>query len=228
MNTQVIEKVHLDPEGKIEVFKIFSTIQFEGPFAGRPAIFVRLYGCTLQCPNCDTDYSSHRETFSAHGLAGQIGEIRKDGLIVLTGGEPLRQNINPFVYKVMKRGYTVQVETNGAHYLPTLPYNHARFCIVCSPKVRTVHVELVPYVNAWKYVLRAGQIAEDGLPTMMLGNPWQVARPPVDFPKEKIFVQPLDEQNEEANKRNAQATIASSMKHGYTFNLQIQKLVGLP
>ena len=46
----------------LEVVDLWQTIQGEGPFAGMRAIFIRLAGCNLQCPFCDTDYTSKRET----------------------------------------------------------------------------------------------------------------------------------------------------------------------
>ena len=38
------------------------TIQGEGPYAGCPAAFIRLAGCNLQCPRCDTEYTPGKDT----------------------------------------------------------------------------------------------------------------------------------------------------------------------
>ncbi len=39
------------------VSEIFYSIQGEGPFLGRPSIFLRLAGCNLECVWCDTKYT---------------------------------------------------------------------------------------------------------------------------------------------------------------------------
>ena len=36
----------------------WATIQGEGPYAGSPATFIRLWGCNLKCYFCDTDFES--------------------------------------------------------------------------------------------------------------------------------------------------------------------------
>src|SRR3954467_9071958 len=42
----------------LSIHSIFYTLQGEGPYSGCPAVFMRLAGCNLQCPGCDTDYTS--------------------------------------------------------------------------------------------------------------------------------------------------------------------------
>jgi len=44
----------------LDFHSMFFTIQGEGPFAGHRSIFVRLAGCNLQCPGCDTEYTQGR------------------------------------------------------------------------------------------------------------------------------------------------------------------------
>ena len=45
------DRIPLAPQG------VFRTIQGEGVLLGVPMVFVRLAGCSVGCPECDTDYS---------------------------------------------------------------------------------------------------------------------------------------------------------------------------
>mmetsp|Transcript_11504 Transcript_11504/g.23403 ORF Transcript_11504/g.23403 Transcript_11504/m.23403 type:complete len:298 (+) Transcript_11504:2263-3156(+) len=42
---------------RLSVAEVFSSVQGEGPFTGRPSIFVRLSKCNLECSWCDTKYT---------------------------------------------------------------------------------------------------------------------------------------------------------------------------
>jgi len=53
----VITKADYQPVD-LQVEEIFYTLQGEGPFAGRPAVFVRLAGCPLRCQWCDTQFDT--------------------------------------------------------------------------------------------------------------------------------------------------------------------------
>jgi 7-carboxy-7-deazaguanine synthase len=213
--------------GHLDIQSIFATIQGEGPFAGQPATFVRLAGCNLQCPLCDTDYTSERERVAAQSVQAQVEQVTAPNkLVVITGGEPFRQNILPLVQLLLSRDYRVQIETNGTLPPPEVWPVHAS--IVCSPKAGKVNTELQGYVSAYKYVLRAGQVDTDGLPTRALDHPAapRVARPHAGF-HGPIYVQPCDEQDKARNQENLTACIRSAMKHGYTLCVQVHKTVGL-
>ena len=91
INIQPIEK-YVQAENKmLDVHSIFYTIQGEGPFTGCPAVFVRLAGCNLKCPGCDTDYTSNRTPMTAEQILNKILELASPAtLVVITGGEPFR------------------------------------------------------------------------------------------------------------------------------------------
>mmetsp|Transcript_20357 Transcript_20357/g.35005 ORF Transcript_20357/g.35005 Transcript_20357/m.35005 type:complete len:290 (-) Transcript_20357:113-982(-) len=44
-------------EHQLRVSEIFQTVQGEGPFVGRPSVFLRLGFCNLQCIWCDTKFT---------------------------------------------------------------------------------------------------------------------------------------------------------------------------
>ncbi len=216
MNKQPPEGIDLKPDGSLEVVAVWESIQGEGPLVGTPAVFVRLAGCNLACSFCDTDYTSGRERYTVDELVVLIQAERSDGLVVLTGGEPLRQNIVPLAEVLIRLGYRVQIETNGTLYLPGLPYHHKDFMVVCSPKTGTIRKELRPCIAAMKYVVWEGQHLVDGIP-FELADPGQA----------DVFIQPLDEGRCESNRKNDRVAVSSCLDFGYRLSLQVHKIVGL-
>ena len=228
LNQQPIAKQNLHERGLLDLHHMFSTIQGEGPFAGVPAVFVRLFGCNLQCPMCDTDYTSNRSQVMPHFILDAVKEMSSPSkLVVFSGGEPMRQNIAPAVRLLLEHGYRVQIETNGTLFVPDLPYD--QITVVCSPKAGKINAELAPQITALKYVLHAKSIdPEDGLPLKALAHPAapRVARPPVGF-KGPVYVQPIDVNNPIENNRHLDAAIRSCLKFGYTLCLQTHKIINL-
>lgn len=230
LNTQRPERI-VKTSNAISVHSIFNTIQGEGPFAGEHAIFIRLAGCNLQCPLCDTEYTKGAMPYTPQTLVYEVLGLTfpLPKLIVLTGGEPFRQPIGDYVRALIQKGFRVQIETNGTLYRNDLPYEDDKLTIVCSPKTHIVHPELLPHIKALKYVATADSIdPDDGLPTHALEHPrkGKLFRPPVDFPG-TVYLQPVDEQDVHANARNEHAVVASCMKHGHRLCLQLHKIIGL-
>jgi organic radical activating enzyme len=234
MNQQAIEKAVSSADGFLEVHSIFHTIQGEGPFCGTPAIFIRLAGCNLQCPSCDTDYTSKRERIPANIILQRCVNFSTKGLIVITGGEPFRQSIGHLIALLTGFGYYVQVESNGTLPPPPQivwskkPQDRKGAYIVCSPKAGRINTLLEREACAFKYVISNDEQNEsDGLPTKVLGHSAhpQVAR--AVFRGRPVYLQPADAHNEEANWLNNQAAVSSCMKHGYILQLQIHKYLDL-
>lgn len=235
MNMQPPEKRVSGPGDTVAVNSIFHTLQGEGPFAGSPAVFLRLAGCNLQCPLCDTEYTDReelavREVLARVNYAAGFNEVNKAcSLVVITGGEPMRQPIAKLVHALMTHGYRVQIETNGTLFAPGLPYHHEDLTIVCSPKAGAINRELAPWVGAWKYVADADNISEvDGLPTQALEHPCggRLARPPANHPA-PVYLQPVDHKNIAKNARAQAAVVQACLRHGHRLCLQLHKIVGL-
>jgi len=96
--------------------EIFYSIQGESTFAGQPCVFVRLTGCDLRCTYCDTEYAFYEG--KKQTLAAIIEEVKKYPcrLVEITGGEPLLQKrVHSLMHRLCDEGYTVLIETSGAH-----------------------------------------------------------------------------------------------------------------
>lgn len=239
INIQPIEKQNLDSSGKLDVHSVFYTIQGEGPFTGKPAVFIRLAGCNLQCPSCDTDYTKGRAEMSMSQLIGVVENQHKHAdhkpLIVITGGEPFRQNIAPLVRTLVSQySYQVQIETNGTLYVEDMPWDS--ITVVCSPKAGKISPLVAPHIDAYKYVMSADSVDDDdGLPILALDHTAspRVARP-FEGNKKPIYLQPMDPNDTDKGplasikfKENLDACIRSCMKYGYILQLQTHKIIGL-
>lgn len=246
INTQQIEKPVKLPAASeahlhhLQVNSIFYTIQGEGPFAGRTAVFVRLAGCNLQCPMCDTEYTD-RTLLRPADIVHRVGTLfwancksnpftngqnyNPPPLVVITGGEPLRQPIDSLVRHLLGCGYLVQIETNGTLFRQ-LPFENEDLTIVCSPKTGTINKQLMPHIKALKYVgsWQELQNSEDGLPSKALGhsNKQGLARP-AEWWRGEIYLQPADHKDDNINKANLQAVVQSCLLHGYRLCLQMHK-----
>ena len=100
----------------MKICEIFTSIQGESTFAGRPCTFIRLSGCNLRCGYCDTKYSYDESVEMEQ--ADILGRVASAGvrLVEITGGEPLLQgkDTNSLIIELLDRGYEVLVETNGS------------------------------------------------------------------------------------------------------------------
>jgi 7-carboxy-7-deazaguanine synthase len=227
VNLQEPEKPEHEQKAKVDIQDIYLTIQGEGPFHGEAAIFIRMAGCNFQCPGCDTDYTSTRTKMNPHEVVKKCQQIGKGYLVVLTGGEPFRQNITLMVKHLLRSGYRVQIETNGTLYLEGFPYHHLNVFIVCSPKAG-INPKLP--VDYYKYVIDADHVDEtDGLPSSVLGLEGRPGRPFEDqWGNVPIYIQPMDSDDLEVTKKNISAAIDSVLKFRYRLCLQSHKLIGLP
>lgn len=236
LNNQPIEKIARNDGLALEVHSIFATIQGEGPFCGVPCVFIRLAGCNLQCPFCDTEYTEGRVRMSVSEILHDVLTVspQGSGLVVITGGEPFRQNLTRLLDRLITNEFYVQIETNGT--LPPSDYkysvkteNKTGAYIVCSPKAGKVNPHTAAAACCFKYVLAHDSVLEeDGLPLKALGhtaNPY-VARPPVGYDR-PIYVQPMDSQDADENARNIRAALESCLHFGYTLQIQIHKIVGV-
>ncbi len=106
---------------KILVSEIFLSIDGEAYHAGRPTVFFRTVGCNLRCSWCDSKYTFRPDDTSAEMTVDEaVAQVKSFGVqhVTVTGGEPLlhgnREFMFNFIDTLIRMGYSVDIETNGA------------------------------------------------------------------------------------------------------------------
>lgn len=184
--------------------EIFYSLQGEGHYSGRPAVFCRFSGCNLWsgketerqksvCRFCDTDFSGTDGPGggiykTAAELANKIALLWPEKkivfgrpLIVCTGGEPLLQLDANLISALHERGFEIVVETNG-----TIPAPLKIDWLCVSPKA-------------------GAELAQDWGDELKLVYPQRGARPEkyahLNF--RYFYLQPMDNRNLQANTQRA-------------------------
>ena len=117
----------------MKVIEIFESIQGEGRWVGTPVTFIRLAGCNLHCPWCDTkeSWGDVGTEMSIYDVCNQVKEF-DNRIVVLTGGE---RTIQPLLSRLIRtlgeNGYYVAIETNGTN---NITHTRGVKWITCSPK----------------------------------------------------------------------------------------------
>jgi 7-carboxy-7-deazaguanine synthase len=94
---------------------VFATVQGEGSLSGLPMVFVRLAGCTVGCPSCDTDYRV-RSRATAPEIAARVAALMTPATrwAWVTGGEPTDHDLGPlFAALHAVKGLSVALATAG-------------------------------------------------------------------------------------------------------------------
>lgn len=242
---------HTPDDGKLAVQEVFYTIQGEGPFSGVPALFIRLAGCHLACTFCDTEFESGinnrlsvdeivQQSYQAMTKLTAKVMMPLPALVVLTGGEPMRQATGALCSALIGAGVKhVQLETAGNLWDDSLMglVMTDEVSFVCSPKTPRLHPMIARHCRHFKYVVREGDShPTDGLPIMptqanqrlgtRLARPWDHAD--WDETGATIWVSPCDEHEPTKSAANLQHAIQLAMLYGYRISLQTHKMIGMP
>ena len=108
-------------EGILYYHEVFLSIQGESTGAGKPCVFIRLYGCNVNCAYCDQPQEKcDRHKISVEHL---VQEAVKYGCknICITGGEPLIQREAVYqlaLERISDYDCEVSIETNGCVEIP--------------------------------------------------------------------------------------------------------------
>tara|TARA_Y100000590_G_scaffold462321_2_gene626127 strand:- start:6514 stop:7143 length:630 start_codon:yes stop_codon:yes gene_type:complete len=204
--------------------EIYYTIQGEGFYTGRPAIFIRFTGCNLWtglekdredaiCYWCDTNFIGTDGLNGGKYSAEEVKKIIKtlwpedlaeNPYVVCTGGEPLLQMDDKFIRMVHETGFEIGIETNGT-ILP--PADIDWICV--SPKANTDL--LLIKGDELKIVF-----PQDGIkPKEHEGH---------DF--DHFFLQPMDGPDLKSNTQKAKEFIALHPR--WKLSIQTHKILGIP
>lgn len=211
--------------------EIFYSIQGEGHYTGRAAVFIRLAGCNLNCSWCDTDHSKkiemdEYEIYKKVREISNIGKINSSSLIVITGGEPTIHDLGPLlnilfdglVDEILEYWGDIAIETNGrGAFVSSIPkwkriHNSKKFTslwITMSPKVDNIPIrKILRYANEFKFVFDGKQDFQYLEKLFDLGT----------FDKSELYIQPCSE--------DFQPVIDYVLQHPWwTLSLQTQKIL---
>ena len=103
----------------LPVVETFHSLQGEGHHSGRSAFFIRLAGCNVGCPWCDTKHSwpeaAHPQRH-LDDLAAEAEQAQRNGaaFTVITGGEPLKHNLDGLTSALRRTSsHPLHLETSG-------------------------------------------------------------------------------------------------------------------
>lgn len=221
----------------LPVNEMFQTVQGEAYFTGTPATFVRLMGCAVGCPWCDTKHTwevDRRFEIATDAMMAKLGDAPswaaltpaeiadqvgtfKPGHVVLTGGEPAMYDLRELSGILIDRGYTVQLETSGTQEIRIAE----AAWVTLSPKIDMpggfkVRDEAVYRADEIKFPI--GKRADlDKLDRLLTESaPFTRGYTP------DIWLQPLS-QSEKAT----QLCIEIAMERGYKLSVQAHKYIGV-
>lgn len=191
----------------MRVNEIFYSLQGEGHYTGTPAVFVRLAGCNLKCPFCDTAHETFTEMADAQ-ILDRLAEYPAKR-VILTGGEPALQLTESFLKLLRHNGYTIHLETNGTMPVPEELIDW----IVCSPKrlpVALGRIDELKVVYDW-YI-------QDDMKAVF-----------ESIPAREYYIQPCDTKDELLNDRIIRDAVDFVKRNPkWRLSLQTHKLINIP
>ncbi len=219
-----------------KINEMFETIQGEGSYTGLPSIFIRLQGCPVGCPWCDTKHTwavnpenegtseqvlnksqESEQWFSAFSadilnLFNQQKYLAKH--VVITGGEPCMFDLRQLTNDLIDNGFSVQIETSGTFEIKA----HEKTWVTLSPKVNMpgklpVLQQAIDRANEFKHPIAMQKHIEE-LEIILDKRS--------DKSKALIYLQPISQQ-----KRATELAVSTCIKKNWRLSLQTHKFIGI-
>lgn len=217
----------------VPVNEVFETMQGEATFTGTPSVFIRLQGCPVGCPWCDTKHTWEIESefkispsllFMKSGDSKHYSELTTADLIevlgqyqarhiVITGGEPCMYDLREITAAICDSGRTCQIETSG-----TFTINVDDRCFVTlSPKLDMpggLQVLKSSYLRANEIKYPLGKESD-------LEKIKQEVLPFIP-PNVPFWLQPLSQ-----SKKATTLCVDAATKHNWKVSIQTHKFIGV-
>ena len=217
----------------MKVREIFQSIQGEGMYMGVPCVFVRLAGCNLRCPWCDSketwDTIDMATEAAPRDIVNRVNDVAFDGLntVVITGGEPFEQasNLRVLVRMLKDENYRVHVETNGTFY-DTSEWPEIDW-ITCSPKSQG-NWQIPLRVDELKYVVSKEFDADIITPAIREKYAGRIWLQPCDYGYDNPERGPVDYNLDKKNKESLERAVHMvSADPRLRLGIQLHKVWGL-
>jgi 7-carboxy-7-deazaguanine synthase len=217
----------------LPVNEVFATVQGEAAFTGTPATFVRLQGCPVGCPWCDTKHTWDVATAMRRSLAvmqdksalptAEYADVSVSDLVtaveamqprhvVLTGGEPCLYDLTALSERLIAGGRRVQVETSGTELVRVAP----GAWVTVSPKLgmpggRALRQDALERANEVK--LPIGRLADYAALRPLLATL---------APHVLVWLQPLSQ-----SPKATALCVALATAYGHRVSVQVHKYLGV-
>jgi 7-carboxy-7-deazaguanine synthase len=217
------------------VNEIFNTLQGEGFHSGTPATFLRLQGCPVGCPWCDTKHTWHldpKKVVPLHDVGYKARDCEDFAYVnlmqlrshfdahqwldhvVITGGEPLLYDLRPLIAELESNHHFVQVETSGTHALSISDNTW----LTVSPKFGMpggylVREEVMARADELKYVVGKPEHVEQLL---------KAVEPVAKRHHIPIYLQPMS-----MSVRATELCIRAATEHGWRVSVQAHKYLNI-
>lgn len=114
-----MENKEISYNDKLPVMEMFYSIQGEGNYTGKPAVFVRLGGCDVGCVWCDVKESWDAKAHAQIDVKTIVDYVRSQGanFVVITGGEPALYDLSKLTSSLHESGILIAIETSGVYPL---------------------------------------------------------------------------------------------------------------
>ena len=227
------------------VNEIFETIQGEGSFTGTPSVFVRLQGCPVGCPWCDTQHtwdvlpeklvgaeiillkSAESPTYFETSSSALLELLNKQGYtanhIVITGGEPCMYDLTELTSKAIAKGFSVQIETSGTYEVKC----HADTWVTVSPKINMkagmpILSQAMQRANEIKHPI-AMQKHVDELDALLIRENMPTRLSNTKNTRQPlVYLQPISQQA-----RATELAVSTCIERNWRLSVQLHKYIGV-